>query len=398
MKELSKVAMEVVASPTIAVDTLAKQMKADGKDVISFGTGEPDFDTPDNIKEAGIRATQEGKTKYSPATGLLPLRKAISARLLEDCGLSYEPGQIVVTSGAKHCIYLAFQAVINPGDEVVLPAPYWCSYYELIKMAGGVPVCVYGGPGQDFKITSQDLRGAITEKTKLFVINNPSNPTGMLYSKAELQALCDICVQHDLYILTDEIYYHLVYEGEFVSVAALGEEIKARTILINGVSKSYAMTGWRIGYAAAAHPQIIKIMSNYVSNSTGGPNTMAQWAAIEALAGDQSSVYKMKAAFQERRDYICKRAEAIEGVSCLVPQGAFYIMLNIEAFIGKTLGGKHIQNADDFALAFLETAQVAAVSCVGFGAPNFIRMTYATSMEHITRGMDRLESFVNNAP
>jgi len=393
MKELSRIASGVTASSTLAVDALIKQLRAEGKDVVGFGTGEPDFDTPDHIKAAAIKAINEGQTKYTPAAGLPQLRKVIAARLLEDCGISYDFSQIVVASGAKHSVYLTLQAIVNPGDEVIVPAPYWVTYYEAVIMAGGVPVIIDTTQEQAFKITPEQLRGAITEKTKLFLLNNPSNPTGMVYSKAELLALCNICVEYDLYIMSDEIYYHLVYDGEFVSVAALSEEIKERTVIVNGVSKSYAMTGWRVGYTAS-NSQLAKVMANYVSHATSAPATMAQYAAIEALTADQSSVYEMKAVFQQRRDYICQRVNAMDGVSCLVPQGAFYIMMNLDQIIGKTLGGKLIQNGDDFAMALLESVQVGVVPCSGFGIPNFVRLTYATSMENITEGMDRLERFL----
>jgi len=395
MKELSRIASVVQASSTLAVDALAKQLKAEGKDVISFGPGEPDFDTPENIKQACVDALARGETKYTPAAGLLSLRQAIAKRLEMDMGVTYAPTDIVVASGAKHNVYLTLQALVNPGDEVIVPAPYWVTYYEAVKMVGGVPVIVYAGEEQDFKITPQQLKDAITDKTKLFLINNPSNPTGMVYSEAELRALCEVCVEHDLYIMSDEIYYHLVYEGSFVSVASLGEAVKERTILVNGVSKSYAMTGWRIGYTAS-NPQIAKVMANYVSHSTSAPATMCQIASIEALAGDQSSVFRMKDEFLKRRDYICQRVAAIDGVSCIRPQGAFYIMMSIEALIGKTLGGKLIENGDDFAMAFLEQSQVAVVPCSGFGIPNFVRLSYATSMENIAEGMDRLEKFLKN--
>jgi len=394
MKELSNLAQAVVASSTLAVDALAKQLKAEGKNVIGFGPGEPDFDTPEPIKEKSIAAIRAGETKYAPAAGILPLRKAIASRLEKDCGVSYDPSQIVVASGAKHSVYLVLRALINPGDEVIIPAPYWVTYLEATKMVGGIPVIVNAGETQGFKITPAELEAAITPKTKLFLLNNPSNPTGALYTKEELRALCEVCVKHDLYIMADEIYYHLVYEGEFFSVAALSEEIKERTILINGVSKSYAMTGWRVGYSAS-NSTIAKVISNFVSHSTGSPATMAQIAAVEALAGDQSSVYEMKEAFQKRRDYICARINSINGVSCLVPQGAFYVMMNLEALIGRTLGEKVIENGDDFAMAFLNKAEVAVVPGSGFGAPNFVRLSYATSMEHIAEGMDRLKKFLN---
>lgn len=394
MKQVSKIAEAVRASTTLAVDSLAKQMKADGLDVVGFGTGEPDFNTPDNINMAGIRAICDGKTKYTPAAGIIPLRKAIAQRLKEDCGVDYDYTQIVVASGAKHSVYIALAAITNPGDEIIIPAPFWVSYYEMVRMVGGTPVIVEAGEEQNFKITAQQLEAAITEKTKCLMLNNPSNPTGMIYSADELRAIADVCVKHDLYILADEIYYQLIYDGiEFTSIASLGEEVKERTLLINGVSKSYAMTGWRVGYCAA-NKTLAKIMSNFLSHSTGAPSTISQWASVEALTGPQEGIEAMRLAFLERRDYIVKRINSIPGVSCIVPNGAFYVMMNIEQLIGKTLGGKLIENDDDFAVALLEKALVAVVPCSGFGMKNFVRWSYAASMENIEKGLDRLEKFV----
>ena len=394
MKELSTIAAQVQASTTLAVDALAKQMQAEGLDVVGFGTGEPDFDTPDNIKDAAIKAINAGKTKYTPAAGNAELRRAIAARLRIDFDLNYDFNQITVASGAKHSVFIALLTLLNPGDEVVLPAPYWVSYYEMIRMAGGLPRIVEAGEAQNFKITPEQLEQAIGEKTKVFILNNPSNPTGMLYSRAELEALAEICKKHDLYIIADEIYSSLVYDGkDFVSVATLSEDAYARTILINGVSKSYAMTGWRIGYTAAS-PQISKIMANYLSHSTGAPGTMNQLAAIEALSGPQDGVEAMRKVFEVRRNYMVKRINEVPGVSCILPDGAFYVMMNIEKLVGRTLGGRLIGNDDDFAMAFLEQARVAVVPCSGFGAPGFVRWTYAASMESIREGANRLEKFL----
>ena len=394
MKELSRIASAVKASTTLAIDSTAKQMKADGLDVVGFGTGEPDFPTPDNICLAGIKAITEGQTKYTPAAGIMQLRKAAADRIKADCGLEYEPSQIVVASGAKHNVFVALMALLNPGDEVVIAAPYWLTYSEAVAMAGGVPVIVTATEEMNFKITPEQLENAITEKTKLFMINNPSNPTGMLYNRQELMALTDVCVKYDLYIISDEIYHGLVYDGaEFVSIPSLSEDIKNRTILIDGVSKSYAMTGWRVGYAAA-NPEIAKVMSNYLSHSTGAPSTVSQWAAVEALSGPQDGIEDMRKIFEKRRDYIVERINSIEGVSCIKPMGAFYVMMNIEKLLGRTLGGRVINNGDDFAMAFLEKGLVALVPCSGFGEPNFVRWTYAASMENIKEGLDRLEKFL----
>ena len=394
MKELAKVAAEVQASTTLKVDALFKQMKADGKNVVGFGAGEPDFNTPDNICEAAFAAIKSGNTKYTPANGIPALRQAAADRLKADCGISYTANEIVVASGAKHNIYIALQTILDPGDEAIVPAPYWVTYTEAVKMAGGVPVVVSAPESADFKITAQQLEAAVTPKTKLFIINNPSNPTGMLYSADELRALAQVCVKHDLYIISDEIYYGLVYDGkQFTSIAALGDDVKERTIIVNGVSKSYAMTGWRIGYTAS-NAKIAEVMTNYLSHSTSSPSTISQIAAAEALSGPQEGIYAMRDVFQERRNYIVDRVNAIEGLSCRKPDGAFYIMINIEKQIGRTLGGVVINNSDDFSLAFLEHGLVAAVSCTGFGCDNFLRLSYASSMEDIKEGMDRLEKFV----
>ncbi len=394
MKELSRIASSVQASTTLAIDAVAKQMKADGLNVVGFGTGEPDFDTPDSIKEAGVKAIWDGQTKYTPAAGIVPLRQAVADRLREDLGLDYDYTNVVIASGAKHCLYAAMAALANPGDEFILPAPYWVSYIEQIRLVGATPVVITATESDDFKITPQQLEDAITEKTKCLVLNNPSNPTGMLYSREELRALADVCVKHDIYVISDEVYYCLVYDGkEFHSFASLGEDVKERTIVINAVSKAYAMTGWRVGYACA-NKEIAKVMGNCLSHSTGAPGTMNQWAAVEALSGPQEGIIEMRKVFEERRNYIVERMNSIEGVSTIMPDGAFYVMMNIEKLIGKTLGGKVINSDDDFAMAFLEKELVALVPCSGFGAPGFVRWTYAASMESIKEGMDRLERFL----
>ena len=394
MKELSHIAQAVQASTTLAIDSMFKQMKAEGSDVIGFGAGEPDFNTPDNIKEAAVKAIEENKTRYTPAAGIMELRKAACQRLREDCGLDYTPTQIVAASGAKHSVYIALQVLVDSGDEVILPAPFWVSYYELIKMAGGVPVIVTATEAEDFKLTPEKLAAAITPKTKAMILNNPSNPTGMMYTKAELEAIADICVKNEIYVIADEIYYGLVYDNrEFTSFASLGSAVKDLTILVNGVSKSYAMTGWRIGYTAS-NDQIAKVMSNYLSHSTSAPSSVSQWAAVEALSGPQDGILAMRDEFEARRNYIVERINQIEGVSCLNPEGAFYVMMNIEKLIGRTFGEITIKDSDDFAKAFLEQGLVAVVPCSGFGAPNFVRWSYATSMDNIKAGLDRLEKFL----
>ncbi|MEG2097608.1 MAG: pyridoxal phosphate-dependent aminotransferase [Pseudoflavonifractor sp.] len=378
----------------MAIDSAYKQMKAEGVDVIGFGAGEPDFNTPDEIKAAAISAIQENFTRYTPAAGTVELRQAVCDRMQADCGLDYLPSQIVVASGAKHAVYLALRALINPGDEVILPAPYWVSYIELIRIMGAIPVVVTAGQEADFKITAAALSEAITPKTKALILNNPSNPTGMLYSREELAALAAVCVEHQLYVVDDEIYYGLCYDGrKFVSMAAISPEMKDLTILVNGVSKSYAMTGWRIGYACA-NPRIAKVMANYVSHSTGSPCAVSQKAALQGLSGPQDKVEAMRQAFEARRDYITARMNAIPGVSCLKPQGAFYVMMDLKELFGKTLHGTQINTAEDFAAVFLKEGLVATVPGTGFGAPGFVRWSYACSMENIKEGMDRLEAFL----
>lgn len=397
MKPLSDIATAVHASTTVAIDSMYKKMRSEGIDVVGFGAGEPDFATPDNIKQAGIKAIETDFTKYTAAAGMEQLRAAICERMKIDYGIEYKPNQVVVTSGAKHNVFVALMTLVNPGDEIILPAPYWVSYIELIQMVGGVPIVVEAKESAGFKITAEQLKAAITPKTKAIILNSPSNPTGMIYTKDELLALCNVCVENEVYIISDEIYCKLCYDGkEFTSVASLGDEIKDLTILINGVSKTYAMTGWRIGYAAA-NDKIAKVMSNYLSHSTSAASSISQMAALEAYSGPQDSVETMRKAFESRRNYIVERINKVDGVSCLKPEGAFYVMMNIEKLIGRTLYGKKITGSDDFANLFLEKGLVAVVPGSGFGADKFVRWSYATSMENIKEGIDRLEKFLANA-
>lgn len=397
MKELSRIHSAVQASATLAVNSKFKQMKAEGIPVVGFGAGEPDFDTPDHIKDAAIRAIREGKTKYTPTSGTITLRKAISFRMKEDLDIDFEYDSIVVSNGAKACLYAAMMALLDPGDEIILPAPYWVSYAEMIRMCGGVPVIVNTTEAQSFKITPRQLEDAVTDRTKAIIINNPSNPTGMIYNAAELRALADVCLKNDLYIIADEIYYRLCYDGKtFTSIASLGEDVREHCIVINGVSKSYSMTGWRCGFAACGDKRVTTVMANCLSHAMGCIGAMNQEAMQEALLGPQDSVDEMRKVFEERRDYIVERMNSIEGVSCLKPDGAFYAMMNIEKLIGRDLGGRTIRDADDFSMAFLEKGLVAVVSCCAFGAPNYVRWTYATSMETIREGLDRLEKFLKD--
>lgn len=394
MKELSRIGQAVQASTTLAIDAMFKQMQADGVDVIGFGAGEPDFPTPDNIKEAAYAAIRDNFTRYTPTPGIPDLRRAACARLKADCGLDYEMANIVAASGAKHALYAALHALLDPGDEVIVPAPYWVTYCEMVRMMGGVPVVVEAGEDADFKITPAQLDAAVTPRTKAVLLNNPNNPTGMVYSREELEALAEVCVARDLYVIADEIYYRLVYDGRtFTSFAALGKTVKERTIVVNGVSKSYAMTGWRIGYAAAP-VHIAKIMGNYLSHSTAAPCSIAQKASVEALNGPQETIEVMRRAFEERRNYLVERMNAIPDVSALKPQGAFYVMMNLDRLLGRTIHGEVIRNDEDFTAAFLKHGLVAVVPGSAFGAPGFVRWSYATSMENIKEGLDRLERFL----
>ncbi len=394
MKALSALAQSVRASTTMAIDTQFKKMRAEGIDVIGFSVGEPDFPTPEHIKQAGIRAIEQNLTKYTPAAGTLELRRAVCQRMKEDWGLDYTTDEVVISGGGKPILYAALKTLVDPGDEVILPAPYWVSYYELIKMVGGVPVVVETTEADGFNLTPDHLRAAITPKTKAIILNNPSNPTGMIYSRAHLEAIAQVIVEEDLYVIADEMYSKLVFDGqEFVSFPSLGEEVKARTILANGASKTYAMTGWRIGFACASQ-EIIKVMSNYFSHSLSGTCSIAQAASVEAFAGSQAEVEAMRQTFEDRRNYLYERMNRIEGVHPVHSQATFYMLMNIEKLIGKTLYGVTIRDADDFAQVFLKEGLVALVPCTGFGAPNYLRWSFAVSMENIKAGLDRLEKFL----
>lgn len=392
---LSNKNMAIAPSPTLSIDAQYKDMLAKGIDVVGFGAGEPDFDTPEHIKKAAIDAICNGQTKYTPAAGTLALRKAISKKFKEDNNIDYAPSQIVVSNGAKHSLVNAFSAVLNPGDEVIIPAPYWVSYTEMVKIADGVPKLIYATEENEFKITAKQLEEAITDKTKAVVINSPSNPTGMIYSPDELKALAEVAVKHDLIIIADEIYEKLIYDGKHVSIASFSEEIKDHTITINGVSKTYAMTGWRIGYAAA-NEKIAKIMANIQSHAASNPNSIAQAATIAALEGPTDEIEMMRDTFAKRREYMVERINNIDGVSCIMPQGAFYIMMNIKELFGKEIKGKVINNSNEFAEHLLQQEKVALVPGVGFGAEGYVRWSYATSMENIDKGLDRLEAFLKD--
>lgn len=380
-------------SATLAMDALAKRMQSEGIDVVGFGVGEPDFDTPENVKDAAIEAIRGGFTKYTPAGGMPQLKAAVVQKLERDNGLVYDPAEVVITVGAKHALFGAFQTLIDPGDEVIIPAPYWVSYVDQVRLMGGEAVIIDGAEASDFKVTPDQVRAAITPKTRALVLNSPSNPTGSVYTRSELVALVDVAAEADILIISDEIYEPFIYTDEgHVSVPSLGPEVKARTLLIHGVSKSHAMTGWRIGYAAGPR-EIIAAMTNIQSHSTSNPTSIAQKAAIEALLGSQEPVHQMVNEFARRREYLVERLRSLPGVKCAMPAGAFYAFPNISAAFGRTIGERQITSSHDFAQLLLEEAHVALVPGSAFGAEGFVRLSYATSMENLEKGMDRLAEF-----
>lgn len=386
----------ISASPTLAIDSKFKQMKADGMDVVGFGAGEPDFDTPQFIKDAAIKAINDGMTKYTPASGTLALKKAVCDKLKRHNNLEYTPDQIVISNGAKHSLVNVLGAILNPGDEVIIPAPFWVSYIEMVKLRDGVPVIVKTTEEENFLCSPEKIENAITDKTRAIIINSPSNPTGMVYDEETLRKIADIAVKHNIYIISDEIYEHIIYDGKkHVSIASFNDEIKNLTITINGVSKTYAMTGWRIGFTAS-NKEIAKAMSNVQSHETSNPNSIAQEASRAALEGSEEELHKMVDEFSKRRLHMVERISKIDGVSCLKPEGAFYIMMNIKDLYGKKCKDTVITSADDFAKCFLEEKLVAVVPGTGFYAEGYVRWSYATSLENINEGMDRLEEFIKS--
>ena len=397
MKPISLRAQKISPSPTLALDAKAKAMQAQGIDVISFAVGEPDFNTPDHIGQAGIAAIQQHFTRYTPAAGLPELKKAVCARLKANFGQEYEPNQIVVSNGAKHSLFNVCTALLDEGDEVVLPTPCWVSYTEQIKLVGGVPVFCQTKEENDFVMMADEFEAVITPKTKALMLNSPSNPTGGVYTAANLKAIADLCVKHDIYVIADEIYAQLLYDGQtYVSITAFGEEIKKRTIVINGVSKSYAMTGWRVGYTASS-TELAKVMGDIQSHMTSNPGNISQKAAVMALNGPQESIEAMRVEFEKRRNYLVDRVNAIPGMSCRKPGGAFYVFANISGFFGKTIRGKKINNSADLCDVILDEGKVAIVPGIAFEAEGFMRFSYATSMELITEGLNRVEALLKEA-
>ncbi|RAP32997.1 aspartate aminotransferase [Candidatus Marinamargulisbacteria bacterium SCGC AG-439-L15] len=396
LKSVSQRSLNVEGSITMQISSLAQQMRRDGQNVIGFGAGEPDFDTPDFIKEAGIKAIRDGQTKYTPAAGTVDLKEAIVRKLQRDQNVSYAPDQIVVSCGAKHSVYNVLMALINPGDEVLIPAPYWVSYPQQARLLEGVPVVIDTNEASQFKITPEQLERAITPKTKVLILNSPSNPTGMVYTRSELEALAAVIVKHQIYVLSDEIYEHLIYDNtKHVSIAELGDEIKALTIVVNGVAKAYSMTGWRIGYTASS-VEIAKAMGKMQSHMTSNPASMAQAAAQAALDGPQDVVEEMRLAFDERRQQMMRLLSEIEGVTCEMPQGAFYMFPNVSAVFAKSTPDKKLANCFDFCQTLLKEAMVACVPGIGFGAEGYLRLSYATSSEMIDEGLTRLKDWVHS--
>ncbi len=395
MTFLSATLDRVKPSPTIAVTTKAAELKAAGRDIIALGAGEPDFDTPQNIKDAAIKAINEGKTKYTAVDGIPELKKAICAKFKRENGLSYEPSQVTVGTGGKQVLYNALMATLNPGDEVIIPAPYWVSYPDMVLLAGGEPVVIEGAMDKDYKISAAQLEAAITPKTKWFLFNSPSNPTGAGYSWDELKALTEVLMRHPhVWVMSDDMYEHLVFDDfKFCTHAQVEPGLYDRTLTVNGVSKAYAMTGWRIGYAAGPVP-LIKAMGKIQSQSTSNPSSISQWAAVEALNGVQDYIESNKALFQRRRDLVVSMLNQAKGVKCPRPEGAFYVYPDISACIGKTsAAGSLIDNDEAFATALLEETGVAVVFGAAFGlSPNF-RVSYATSDEALTEACARIQTF-----
>ena len=394
MLTLSSRVQAIKPSPTLAITAKAKLLQAEGGDVVNFGAGEPDFDTPDNIKAAGIKAIEDGFTNYTAVPGIPQLRQAIVAKLKRENNLDYAENEIVVSCGGKHSFYNLAQALLDPGDEVIIPAPYWVSYPPMVSLAGGVPVVLETTQDEGFKLSPKRLQAAITPKTRAVIINSPSNPTGAAYSEDELRALAEVAVKNSILLISDEIYEHIIYDG-FVqlSPAELSPEIKAHCIILNGVSKSYSMTGWRIGFTAGPAP-LIAAMTKIQSQSTSNPTSISQMAAIEAYNGPQDYVVNVLTDFSERRAFIIKALNEIPGISCFNPQGAFYAFPNVEGLLEKSCNGKKIDSSLTLCEVLLDEAKIAAVPGEAFGAPGYMRLSYATSMENIVKGIKRLDDFV----
>lgn len=377
-------------SPTLAMNAKAVAMRQEGIDVISFGVGEPDFNTPKHIREAAVKAMEEGYTRYTAAGGMPELKDAVIDKFKKDNGLDYEREEVMISCGGKHVLYNLAQAFLDTGDEVIIPAPYWVSYPPIVILAGATPVIVETKESDDFKLSAEALEKAITPRTKLVVLNSPSNPTGSVYTRSELSALAEVIARHDVFVVSDEIYEKLLFDDTpFQSIAQIGKVLKERTFIVNGVSKTYAMTGWRIGYVAGPR-QIVAAMTKIQSQSTSNPNSIAQKAAIEALTGPQDSIHEMLEAFDERRRYLVARLNAMPGVHCNMPRGAFYAFANFGAYFGKKCDGKTIEGSADLCEYLLTNARVAMVPGIAFGADDFIRFSYATGIDVIDEGLNRI--------
>lgn len=378
-------------SATLAIAAKAKALRAEGRDIISFGAGEPDFDTPENIKEAAIKAIRDGHTKYTPVGGINELKDAVIGKFNRDNNLSYTREEVVVSCGGKHSIYNLFQSILDPGDEVVIPAPFWVSYPAIVRLAGGVPVEFRTAEAEGFKMSAESFRELITPKTRAVIINSPSNPTGTAYTASELCAIAEVALEKGVLIVSDEIYEKIVYDGfKAGSIASVSEEARKNTVVLNGVSKTYSMTGWRIGYAAGPAP-IIKAMTSIQSQSTSNPASISQWAAVEAINGPQDELYAMVEQFCKRRDAMVAGLNSVDGISCFKPQGAFYVFANIGKALGKRRGGRTIEGSVDMANLLLEEAGVAVVPGEPFGDDSHIRLSYVVSMDHVLEGVKRID-------
>ena len=389
---LSKRVQAIQPSPTLAIDAKAKKLKSQGIDVISFGTGEPDFDTPQNIKDFAIDAINKGFTKYCPVAGTVELKNAIINKFKKENNLDYTADEIIVSCGAKHSLYNIFQAIFNEGDEVIIPAPYWVSYPDMALLAGAKPVIIKTEDKNSFKINPNTISNVVTNKTKALILNSPSNPTGSTYTREELEKIAKVCIDNKLLIISDEIYEKLVFDNfKFYSIAEISPEVKAQTLVVNGVSKAFAMTGWRIGYTAGPK-EIISAMTKIQSQSTSNPTSISLKAATEALNGPQDSIELMRIEFEKRRNYIVERLNKMGEIECLNPSGAFYVFPNVSKLLGKKYNGKIINTDMELADYLLDQAKVAVVPGTAFGASGYIRLSYATSMENIQKGLDRIES------
>lgn len=392
--KLSSRISAIKPSPTLAITVKANALQAEGRNIIGFGAGEPDFDTPMHIKMAAIKAIEEGFTKYTPVDGIVELKDAIIRKLSDDNQLSYNRSQIVVSCGAKHTLYNLTQVLFEEGDEVIIPSPYWVSYLDMVILSGAKPVIVKTTEAQGFKMLPQQLESAVTRRTRAIIINSPSNPAGVVYTASELKALAEVIIGKGVLVISDDVYEKIIYDGTvFTNIASLSEELKNMTVVVNGVSKAYSMTGWRIGYAAGPQ-EVIEAVTKLQSQNTSNPTSIAQKAAVEALNGPQNSVAEMVGEFKIRRDSIVKMLNAIPGITCMLPRGSFYVFPDVSALFGRSYRGMIISNSSDFAAYSLEAANVAVVPGVDFGHDNHIRLSYATSLRNIEEGMERIKDAV----